>query len=107
MKFVSNEALIFFDEVQEFPDIMTSLKFFVLDVRFDVITSGSLLGIYYNQISSISVGYKTEIEFKSLDFEEFLWANGYDDSIKEDILSHMLSFTPFSNDVLKIYNNFI
>lgn len=105
MKFISNETLIFFDEVQEFPDIMTSLKFFALDGRFDVITSGSLLGIYYNQISSISVGYKTKIELKSLYFEEFLWANGHDDSIKEDILSHMLSFTPFSNAVLKIYND--
>lgn len=73
MKFVSNETLIIFDEAQEFPNIMTSLKFFALDGRFDVITSGSLLGIYYNQISSICVGYKKEIKLKSLDFEEFLW----------------------------------
>lgn len=105
-RFIEGKTLIFFDEIQEFPDIVTSLKFFSIDGRFDVICSGSLLGVHYKEISSISVGYKTEIEMRSLDFEEFLWANGYDDdSIKEDILSHMQSFTPFSPSVLKIYND--
>lgn len=104
-KFIKNKTLIFFDEIQEFPDIATSLKFFSLDGNYDVICSGSLLGIHYKEISNISVGYKTEIEMRSLDFEEFLWALGYDDSIKEDILSHMRSFTPFSSEVLKIYND--
>ncbi len=104
-RFVEGKTLLFFDEIQEFPDIATCLKFFSLDGRYDVICSGSLLGVHYREISSISVGYKTEIEMRSLDFEEFLWAFGYDDSIKEDILFHMLSFTPFSDDVLKIYND--
>ncbi len=104
-RFVEGKTLLFFDEIQEFPDIATCLKFFSLDGRYDVICSGSLLGVHYREISSISVGYKTEIEMRSLDFEEFLWAFGYDDSIKEDILSHMLSFIPFSDDVLKIYND--
>lgn len=104
-KFVDGKTLIFFDEIQEFPDITTTLKFFSLDGRFDIICSGSLLGIHYKEISSISVGYKTEVEMRSLDFEEFLWALGYDDSIKDDILEHMHSFTPFSPTVLKIYND--
>ena len=104
-RFIKGKTLIFFDEIQEFPDITTSLKFFSLDGNYDVICSGSLLGIHYKEISSISVGYKTEIEMRSLDFEEFLWALGYDDSVKEDILSHMQSFTPFSSTVLKIYND--
>lgn len=104
-RFISGKTLLFFDEVQEFPDILTSLKFFATDKNYDVICSGSLLGIHYKEISSISVGYKTEIEMRSLDFEEFLWGLGYDDSIKEDILSHMKSFTPFSTSVLKIYND--
>ncbi|HCY67663.1 MAG TPA: AAA family ATPase [Firmicutes bacterium] len=102
-KFVKRKTLIFFDEIQEFPDIVTSLKFFALDGNYDVICSGSLLRIHYKEISSISVGYKTEIELRSLDFEEFLWALKYDDSIKNDILEHMKSFTPFSPDVLKFY----
>lgn len=104
-RFIKGKTLIFFDEIQEFPDIAASLKFFSLDGNYDVICSGSLLGIHYKEISSISVGYKTEIEMRSLDFEEFLWALGYDDSVKEDILSHMRSFTPFSPEVLKIYND--
>ena len=105
VKFIPHKTLIFFDEVQEFPDVTTSLKFFALDGRFDVICSGSLLGIHYQEISSISVGYKTEVEMRSLDFEEFLWALGYGDSIKEDILSHMKAFRAFSPSVLKIYND--
>ncbi len=104
-KFIPNETLIFFDEIQEFPDIVTSLKFFAIDNKYDVICSGSLLGVCYKEISSISVGYKTEVEMRSLDFEEYLWANGYNDSVKNDILEHMLSFTPFSASVLKIYND--
>lgn len=104
-KFIKGKTLIFFDEIQEFPDIATSLKFFSLDRSYDVICSGSLLGIHYKEISNISVGYKTEMEMRSLDFEEFLWSLGYDDSIKDDILSHMKSFTPFSSTVLKLYND--
>ena len=104
-RFVEGKTLLFFDEIQEFPDIVTSLKFFALDGRYDVICSGSLLGIHYKEISSISVGYKTEKEMRSLDFEEFLWALGYDDSIKNDILEHMSTFTPFSPSVLKIYDD--
>jgi hypothetical protein len=104
-KFIRGKTLIFFDEIQAFPDIVTSLKFFALEGGYDVICSGSLLGIHYNEISSISVGYKTEMEMRSLDFEEFLWSLGYDDSVKEDILSHMQTLTPFSPAVLQIYND--
>lgn len=103
-RFIKGKTLLFFDEIQEFPDIVTSLKFFA-DSGYDVICSGSLLGIHYKAISNISVGYKTEIEMYSLDFEEYLWSLGYDDSIKDDILSHIKSCTPFSSSVLKIYND--
>jgi hypothetical protein len=103
-RFIKGKTLIFFDEIQEFPDIVTSLKFFA-GSGYDVICSGSLLGIHYKDISNISVGYKTEIEMRSLDFEEFLWSVGYDDSVKNDILSHMQSIAPFSPAVLKIYND--
>ena len=104
-KFISGRTLIFFDEIQEFPDIVTALKFFAIDGKYDVICSGSLLGIHYKEISSISVGYKTEVEMRSLDFEEFLWSLGYGDEIKDNMLEHMSSFTPFSPSVLKIYND--
>lgn len=96
-KFIPGKTLIFFDELQAFPDIATSLKFFKIDGRFDVICSGSLLGINYSKIESNSVGYKTDFTMTSLDFEEFLWAKGYDDSFINYILSHMLELKPFNS----------
>lgn len=101
--FVPGKTLIFFDEIQNFPDIATSLKFFKQDGRFDVICSGSLLGINYREIESNSVGYKTDYEMKSFDFEEFLWANNRENE-KENILRHMQTLTPFNPLELNIYN---
>ncbi len=95
-KFIPNETLIFFDEIQEYPEIATTLKFFSIDGRFDVICSGSLLGINYRRIESNSVGYKTDYNMYSLDFEEFLWAKGYDESAIENIFTHMKELKPFS-----------
>ena len=95
-RFIEGETLIFFDELQEFPEIATALKFFKIDGRFDVICSGSMLGINYRKIESNSVGYKSDYEMFSLDFEEFLWAKGYDDAFIEDMLEHMRDLTPFN-----------
>lgn len=89
-------TLLIFDELQAFPDMATTLKFFYLDGRFDVICSGSLLGLNYQAIESNSVGYKTDVTLYSLDFEEFLWAKGYDDSFVADMLAHMVAGRPFS-----------
>lgn len=94
-RFQDGKTLIFFDELQEFPEISTALKFFCQDGRFDVICSGSMLGIHYNRIESNSVGYKTDYKMFSFDFEEFLWAKGYSDSFVEDLLRHMTELTPF------------
>lgn len=96
-RFIEHKTLIFFDELQDFPQIATALKFFKLDGRFDVICSGSLLGINYKQIESNSVGYKTDYEMFSMDFEEFLWAKGYGNDFVDDILNHMQTLTPFNN----------
>lgn len=101
--FEPHNTLIFFDEIQEFPEIVTSLKFFKIDGRYDVICSGSLLGIHQKRIESNSVGYKTDFMMKSFDFEEFLWAIGYSESISEELLSHMLNNVPFSNLELEKY----
>ncbi len=101
-RFVAGKTLLFFDELQEFPEIATSLKFFKMDGRFDVICSGSLLGIHYNRIESNSVGYKTDYEMSSLDFEEFLWARGYEGASAE-LFEHMLSLTPFQESEMSVY----
>ena len=102
-RFIPNETLLIFDELQEFPDIATSLKAFKIDGRFDVICSGSLPGINYRQIHSNSVGYKTDYEMYSMDFEEFLWAKGYTDFQILEILKHMQDGVPFSETELMVY----
>lgn len=106
-KFVAHETLLFFDELQACPNCATSLKFFQLDGRFDVICSGSLMGINYNEIESNSVGYKEEYEMYSLDFEEFLWAKGYSDEQVEDLYFHMKNLQPFTQLEMEVmHSNF-
>lgn len=80
-KFIPGKTLIFFDEITEFREITTSLKFFCIDKRFDVICSGSMLGVNYKEIESNSVGYKKDYDMYSMDFEEFLWAKGYENAV--------------------------
>ena len=101
-RFIPGETLIFFDELQEHPNIATALKFFHLDGRFDVICSGSMLGINYHKIESNSVGYKSDYEMRSMDFEEFLWAKGYDEDFIDSLLAHMKDLTPFSEVELSV-----
>ena len=96
LKFIPGNTIFFFDELQACPNCATSLKFFKLDGRFDVICSGSLMGISYNEIESNSVGYKEDYEMHSMDFEKFLWAMGYNDEFTADLLSHMLDVRPLS-----------
>lgn len=96
LKIVPHKTLIFFDELQACPNCATSLKAFKQDGRYDVICSGSLMGVYYQQIESNSVGYKEDYEMNSMDFEEFLWANGYGETQIEDIYQHLSQLQPFS-----------
>lgn len=74
-----NKTLIFFDEVQKCPQVLTSLKSFALDKRFDVICSGSMLGLIMPEVSSYPVGYVETILLRPMNFKEFLWANNYSD----------------------------
>lgn len=96
-KFLPGETLIFFDELQEYPDCSTSLKFFAEDGRFDVICSCSMMGLNYKKISSNSVGYKIDYEMHSLDFEEYLWTKGYDEDFSEELYSYLKNQIPFSD----------
>lgn len=104
-KFIPHETLILFDELQACPDCATCLKFFKIDGRYDVICSGSLLGINYEEITSVSVGYKEDYEMHSLDFEEFLWAKGYSQEQIESIYSHMKNIEPFSENEFDVWMN--
>jgi predicted AAA+ superfamily ATPase len=104
LAFVPGETLIFFDEIQEFPDIATSFKFFCQDGRFDVASSGSLLGIHYKRISSIPVGFKTDYTLSSLDFAEFLAVKGYGADFVEEVFGHLVDRRPFSDLDLRVLN---
>jgi len=76
-RLIDGDTLIFLDEIQQCPRARTALKFFAIDGRYDVIASGSLLGVNYKKVPSYPTGYEDEITMHSLDFEEYLWANGY------------------------------
>ena len=96
--FVPGQTCFIFDEIQDCPDARTSLKFFKEDGRFDVIATGSLLGVQgYGEKkkklkrkreddiklgkNSVPVGYEDIVQMYPLDFEEFLWANGISDEV--------------------------
>ena len=104
-------TLILFDEIQEFMDATTSLKFFKLDGRYDVICTGSELGVNITPISSVAVGFKDEYIMHSLDFEEFLWAKGYTNEMIESLLDNMVNHLPLEtaiyNKLFELFNDYI
>lgn len=93
--FVPNETVIILDEIQECPEARTALKFFKTDGRYDVIGTGSLLGVkgYGKEPKSVPVGYETVITMYPLDFEEFLWANGINEMLIEKLKEHLIAKT--------------
>ncbi len=85
IRFIPGKTLIFFDEIQNCGNARTSLKFLTEDGRFDIVTSGSLLGLTYaengdneaEEPESVPTGYEDFLTMYPLDFEEFLWAEKY------------------------------
>ena len=73
---IEGDTLVFFDEVQRCPEIVTAIKFLVDDGRYRYIMSGSLLGVELNDIRSFPVGYMDILDMFPLDLEEFIWAVG-------------------------------
>lgn len=94
--FEAGETVIILDEIQDCPEARTALKFFKEDGRFDVIGTGSLLGVrgYGKQPKSIPVGSETVMEMHPLDFEEFLWANGITPQIIDKLKEYLIDETP-------------
>lgn len=86
-RFEKGKTCLIFDEIQDCPQARSSLKFFKLDGRYDVICTGSLLGVNGYRTSdanySVPVGFETIIDMNPMDFEEWLWANGIQDSVIE------------------------
>ena len=80
---VEGDTLVFVDEIQEYPQIVTLMKALVEDGRFSYVFSGSMLGTEFKGISSFPVGYVEHIVMRPMDFEEFCWAN----SVSENVLA--------------------
>jgi len=95
-RFIEKKTCIILDEIQECKEARTALKSFYTDGRFDVIATGSLLGVKgYGQSKkkevggqdSVPVGYETVLDMYPLDFEEFLWANGISETVIDSVKS--------------------
>jgi len=89
-KLLKGKTLIFFDEVQVCPEIITAIKFLVDEGSFNYILSGSLLGIELYDIKSLPVGYMDIFEMYPLDFEEFIDAVGLPQAVK-NVLENCLN----------------
>jgi predicted AAA+ superfamily ATPase len=97
VQMVAGETLVFIDEVQECPQVVTFIKFLVDKGDYDYILSGSLLGVELENIRSYPVGYVTEIRMYPLDFEEFCWANGLGDDSFDALREAFVAEVPVSD----------
>ena len=96
---VDGETLVFFDEVQECPQLVTAIKFLVEDGRYRYIMSGSLLGVELRDLRSVPVGYMQVTEMFPLDFEEFALACGIAPTIFDTICHNYTSRTPIDTTI--------
>ena len=109
IELIRGDTLIFLDEIQYCGNARTAIKFLADDMRYDVISSGSLLGLSYGDDdddrvetpSSIPVGYERQIEMRSLDFEEFLWAYGY----KEETIAELEGYLDSGEQIPESIHN--
>ena len=100
-KIIPGKTMIFFDEIQECQEAITSLKFWAIDNRFDVIASGSLLGIDYKRASSYPVGYVDYLKMYGIDFEEFLWGMG----ISDDMIKNLHGYLETKSVIPEVINS--
>lgn len=112
VKFIEGDTLIFIDEIQACSKARTALKFLAMDDKYDIVASGSLLGLHYNKLNqenaneiSIPVGYEREVEMRSLDFEEFLWATGVSESAIENLKEYYEQKKALPDSVKDLYQN--
>ena len=95
----AHKTLVLFDEIQKYPNIRTAMKFLVADGRFDYIESGSLLGENFKEVVSFPVGFEEVYRMYPMDFEEFLWANGVQQSTFGYLKKAFNTTTPVSDSV--------
>lgn len=119
LKIIPFKTLLFLDEIQVCAEARTAVKFLVEDGSVDVISSGSLLGLSYledddknvTEPTSLPVGYEEQITMYSLDFEEFLWAKGYNDDaiayLKDSYISNKEVSKELNDKYLELFREFM
>ena len=95
------DTLIFLDEIQEYRDLLTMLKFLRTDRRYKFIASGSLLGVELRRTPSIPIGSIDIVRMYPMDFEEFLWANGVQKSLVSEVRKQVMEETGITDGVHK------
>lgn len=100
-RFIPHKTLLFFDEIQTCPQARASLKFWALDDTFDVVASGSLLGVNYKAVPSFPVGYERQVNMYSLDFEEYLWAIGLSEEFVDSLREHFFKREKIDDSIHK------
>lgn len=106
IKIIPGNTLLFLDEIGQCPNARVALKTFALDDTIDCVASGSLLGLYYKEISSYPVGYEKPVNMYPLDFEEFLWAVGINKDLIDYARKSFKEQTPLDEYILKQFNNY-
>ena len=96
---VPGETLVFFDEVQRAQNLVTFSKYLVIDGRFDLAMSGSMLGVELGGVRSWPVGYLHTIDMAPLTFEEFCWARGVPQSILDQVREGYEEKTPLDDSL--------
>ncbi len=108
---VPGKTLVFFDEIQEAPEILTLSKYLVQDGRFDLALSGSMLGTELSGVRSLPVGYLHILDMAPLTFEEFCWAQGVPDSILQNVRDCFANRTPLPDSVhsslIKLFDRYL
>lgn len=110
-KAVPYKTILFFDEIQDYPDATTCFKAFKQDGRYDVIASGSMLGVQVKSVNLNPAGFKERYHMYSMDFEEFLWAYGYSNEQIEELYQRLIQLKPLDElthtTLSKIYKEYI
>lgn len=108
---IPHKTIIFLDEIQACERAITALKFLAIAGNYDIICSGSLLGIAYKRVESFPVGYIERLEMNSLDFEEFCWANGMNENSIKDLKEYFEQKKPVPiathNKMMELFKEYI
>ena len=109
--FVKGKTVVFFDEIQEFKELATKIKFWVDEGSFRYIFSGSLLGVELKNIKSAPVGYLKTVTMYPMDFEEYLQIYNFTDELKESLHASFAERKPVNEEVhnrmMKIFNTYL